>query len=108
MDELTNEIFEQCGCSNEVTKTYITTLLDSIKRFDKKQEVFSTNNISDTGEIGLQTRIGDALSEIRKYLAVDDNKRRELGLNEDKITKDFLDIGIFGFIGYIYRNGKWQ
>lgn len=108
MEQLINKVFEQCGCKNEVTKAYISTLLDSIKRFDKKQEVFSTDNISDTGEVGLQTRIGDALSEIRKYLAVDEDKRRELGLTEEKITKDFLDIGIFGFIGHIYRKGDWQ
>ncbi len=108
MEELLNDIFKQCGCKHELTKTYIATLLESVSRFDKKQDVFSTNNISDTGEIGLQTRIGDALSEIRKYLAIDEDKRRELGLSDEKITKDFLDIGIFGFIGYIYRNGKWQ
>lgn len=108
MEELLDKIFEQCGCKHQLTKTYISTLLESIKRFDKKQDVFSTDNISDTGEIGLQTRIGDTLSEIRKYLAIDEDKRRELGLTEEKITKDFLDIGIFGFIGHIYRNGKWQ
>jgi predicted neutral ceramidase superfamily lipid hydrolase len=109
MDELTEKIFEHFKCKHEITKEYIKTVLESINKFDKKQEVFTTDNITDSGEIGIFTRIGDRLSEIRKYLAQTTKEAREdLGLTEDKITKDFLDIGVFGFIGCIYRRGNWK
>lgn len=101
--ELTEEIFEALNCRHEITKEYIETLLESIEKFDKKQEIFTTNNIADSGEIGIFTRIGDRLSEIKKYLSVSQESRDELMLTEDKITKDFLDIGIFGFIGAMER-----
>lgn len=102
------KIYNEFECKHEITKEYIKTLLDSIKRFDKKQEVYTTNNIADTGEQGLVIRIGDAFSEIKKYLSVSKEKRDELMLTEEKITKNFLDIGAYGFIGYIFRNGKWK
>jgi len=109
MDEtLIKEIFDRLNCKHNITEEYIRTILESINKFDKKQEVFTTNNITDSGEIGIFTRIGDRLSEIKKYLSVSKETREELMLTEDKITKDFLDIGVFGFIGYIYRNGKWK
>ena len=108
VEKLVEEIFEKLECKHEITKEYIRTLLKSILKFERKQEVFTTDNISDSGEIGLFTRIGDRLSEVKKYLSVGQETRDELMLTEDKITKDFLDIGIFGFIGYIYRNKKWN
>jgi len=108
VEELVKEIFEKLECKHEVTKEYIRTIVKSVIKFETKQEVFTTNNISESGEIGLFTRLGDRLSEIKKYLSVSQETRDELMLTEDKITKDFLDIGIFGFIGYIYRNNKWK
>lgn len=108
VEKLVDEIFEKLECKHEVTKEYIRTIVKSVLKFETKQEVFTTNNISESGEIGLFTRLGDRLSEIRKYLSIDQEARDELMLSEDKITKDFLDIGIFGFIGYIYRNKKWN
>lgn len=107
-DELVQEVYDSLKCKQEITKEYIRTFLFSVVRFEKKQEVYTTNNISDSGEIGLVTRIGDFLSEIKKYLAVSKEKREELMLTDAKITKNFLDIGIFGFIAYIFRNGKWK
>lgn len=108
IDQLVKEIFEKLECKHEITKEYIKTLVKSVTKFERKQEVFTTNNITDSGEVGLFTRIGDRISEIKKYLSVSQETRDELMLTEDKITKDFLDIGIFGFIGYIYRNKKWK
>jgi hypothetical protein len=107
-EEIIQEIFEKFNCKHEITKKYIETVLASIKRFDKKQEIFTTENIADSGEIGLYTRIGDRQAEIKKYLSVGPETREDLMLTEEKITKDFLDIGVFGFMGYIYRNGKWK
>lgn len=108
VEEAAELLFDNFQCKHEITKEYLETVLESAIRFDKKQEVFTTDNITDTGEIGLFTRISDRLSEIKKYLAVDEAAREELMLTDKKITKDFLDIGIFGFIGYIYKNNKWK
>ena len=108
IDQLVEEIFEKLECKHNITKEYIRTLIKSVIKFERKQEVFTTDNITESGEIGLFTRLGDRLSEIKKYLSVSQGTRDELMLTEDKITKDFLDIGIFGFIGYIYRNKKWK
>ncbi len=108
LQEMTETIFKDFECKHDITKEYIETLLESVKRFDKKQEVFTTDNIADTGEIGIFTRISDRLTEIKKYLSVDEEAREELMLTKEKIVKDFLDIGIFGFIGYIYKNNKWK
>ena len=108
MDELVKEIFERLNCKHEITKIYIKTLLETISRFEKKQEIYTTNNISDSGEIGIVTRIGDSLTEIKKYLSISQETRDELMLTDEKITKDFLDIGVFGIIGFIFRNGQWK
>lgn len=108
MEKLIDEIFNRLNCKHEISKEYIKTVIKSIKKFEKKQEVYTTNNIVDYGEIGLSTRIGDRLSEIKKYLAVDQDQRDELMLTEEKISKDFLDIGIFSFIAYIFKQGKWK
>jgi hypothetical protein len=107
-DRIVELIAEELECKHEISKWFITTLLEAVKRFDKKQDIFTTENIADTGEIGLHTRISDRIAEIKKYLSVSEEKREELMLTDEKITKDFLDIGIYGFIGYIYRKGNWK
>jgi hypothetical protein len=110
MDEekLAKEIFDSLECKHSITLEFINTFIEAVKKFEKKQEVFTTNNISDAGELGLVTRIGDFLSEIKKYLSVGEDKRRELMLTEEKITKNFFNIGTYGYIAYIFRNGKWK
>jgi len=110
MDEenLVSEIYNSLSCKHEITREFIRALVESVKKFDQKQEVYSTNNISDSGELGLIIRIGDFLSEIKKYLSISKEKRQELGLTEEKITKDFFNIGTYGTIAYIYRQGKWK
>lgn len=106
--ELIEKVFKELNCKHEITKEYIETVLKSVTKFEIKQEIFTTNNIADFGEVGIFTRIGDRLSEIKKYLSISQESRDELMLTDEKITKDFLDIGIFGFIGYIFRNNKWK
>lgn len=110
MDEekLVSEIYSALSCKHEISKEFIRALVESIKKFDQKQEIYTTNNISDSGELGLIIRIGDFLSEIKKYLAISKEKRIELGLTEEKITKDFFNIGTYGFIAYLFRQGKWK
>jgi len=108
-DELINLVSKELDIKHGITENLIKTLLEVvIPDFDKKQDVYTTDNINETGEIGLQTRIGDRLAEIKKYLSLDKNAREELLLTDQKITNDFLNIGIFGLIGYIYRNNNWK
>jgi hypothetical protein len=107
-EKLEKEIYDSLNCKHEITKEFIKTVIEAIKNFERKQEIFTTNNISDSGEIGLVTRIGDFLSEVKKYLAVTPEKRKELSLTDEKMTKNFFNIGIYGLIAYIFRNGKWK
>ena len=107
-EKIIDLLYEELECKHGISKQFVSTLLEAIKRFDKKQDIFTTENIADTGEIGLHTRISDRIAEIKRYLSVSEDKREELMLTEEKITKDFLDIGIYGFIGYIYRKGNWK
>lgn len=106
--DLEQEIYETLKCKHEITKQYIAAAIESIRRFEKKQDIYTTDNITDSGEQGLVTRIGDFLSQIKRYLSVSQEKREELGLTEDKITRNFLDVGVFGLIAFIFRNGKWK
>jgi hypothetical protein len=108
MEELTEKIFKEFGCKHKNTEEFINTLLEAVKRFEKKQEIFSTENISDWGLVGLASRIGSYYSEIKKYLSVSEDKRIELMLTDEKLKKVFIDLGIFAFIAYIYQNGKWE
>jgi hypothetical protein len=108
-DKLIELITKELGVNHAITNKFIDTLITNvIPAFDKKQDVYTTDNITETGEIGLQTRIGDRLTEIKKYLSLDKDKREELLLTDQKITNNFLDIGVFGLIGYIYRNNNWK
>jgi hypothetical protein len=107
-ENLVSEIYESLSCKHEITREFIRTLVEAVKKFEKKQEVYTTNNISDSGELGLIIRIGDFLSEIKKYLSIGKEKRQELALTDEKITKDFLSIGTYGFIAYMVRQGKWK
>ena len=108
MEELVDKIYKELKCKHGITKEYIKVIVESISRFEQKQDVYETENISNTGEIGILTRIGDAFYEIKKYLQVNEDKRSELRLTKEKITKDFMDISVFGIIGYIYMNDKWK
>jgi len=108
MEDLINRIFEELKCKHNISKEFLKALLEATKRFDHKQDVYETDNISSTGEVGILTRIGDAFFEIRKYLEVDEDERVELQLTEEKIIKDFMDIGVFGLIGYLYIKGLWK
>lgn len=107
-EELEQEIYDSLNCKHAITKQFIKVLLEALKRFEKKQEVFDTNNIADNGEIGVFVRLGDFYSKIKKYLAVNEEKREELLLTEDKINKYYLDLGVFSFIALIFRKGNWK
>lgn len=106
--KLEQEIYTSLNCKHEISKQYIKVLLESLNRFEKKQEIFDTDNISNGGEIGVFVRIGDFLSKIKKYLAINEEKRAELLLTEDKINKYYLDLGTFAFIALIFRRGDWK
>jgi hypothetical protein len=108
MEELIDKIFEELKCKHNISKNFIRALLEATKKFDLKQDIYETDNISSTGEIGILTRIGDAFFEIKKYLQVNDEKRSELQLTKEKILKDFIDVGVYGVIGYLYISGKWS
>ena len=108
MEELVDRLYKEIGCKHSITKEFLKALLEAAKRFDHKQDVYETENISNTGEIGILTRIGDAFYEIKKYLQINEDKRAELQLTKNKITKDFIDIGVFGVIGYLYMEGMWK
>jgi hypothetical protein len=108
MDQLEKEIYSKLNCKHEITKEYIKVLIESIKRFEQKQEVYDISNIADSGEIGIFTRIGDFFSKIKKYLSISEDKREELMLTDEKVDKYFFDIAIFAFIGYILRKGNWK
>jgi hypothetical protein len=108
MEKLTKEIYSKLDCKHEITKEYIDVLIESIRRFEKKQEVYDVSNIADSGEIGIFTRIGDFYSKIKKYLSISKEKREELMLTDDKVDKYFFDLAIFAFIGFMFRKGKWK
>src|SRR5208337_236483 len=108
MDELEKEIYSKLDCKHEITKEYIKVLIESVKRFEKKQEVYDISNIADSGEIGIFTRIGDFFSKIKKYLSISEEKRKELMLTEEKVDKYFFDLGIYAFIATILRKGNWK
>jgi len=108
MEELINKLFDELGCKHSITKEFLKVLLEATKKFDYKQDIYETENISNTGEIGILTRIGDSYYEIKKYLQIGEDKRSELQLSEGKIMKDFQNIGIYGIIGYLYMIKVWK
>lgn len=108
MEEIIDQIYNELKCKHNITRDYIKTVIESIAKFEKKQDVYETENISSTGEIGLIARIGDSFYEIKKYLQINDDKRSELQLTKEKIVKDFMDIAIFGLIGYMYMQDRWK
>lgn len=106
--QIVEQVASELGISNEVTKEFIAVCLYAVRRFDKKQQIFTTDNVNDWGLIGLASKLGHYQSELKKYLSVGEENRSELGLTDQKIDKNFMDMGIYSFIAYIYRQGKWK
>lgn len=105
---MTELISKELGVKFEITKEFISTCIQAIKRFDKKQEIFSVDIINDYGLIGIASKLSHYQQEIKKYLSVDEEKRVELGLSEEKMSKNLIDMGIYSFIAYMYINNKFK
>ena len=106
--EVIEQLANQLDVKNDVTKEFIATCLYAVRRFDKKQQIFTTDNVNDWGLIGLASKLGHYQTELKKYLSVSEENRSELGLTDEKINKNFMDMGIYSFIAYIYRQGNWK
>jgi hypothetical protein len=108
MNELVDIIARDLKCNHEITKKFIDLTLQAIKRFDNKQDIYTTQNINEFGESGILFQINNKFKEIKKCLEVDQSRRNELMLTDEKIQKNYFDIAIFSLIAYLYKTGEWK
>jgi len=100
-NEMVESIFTQLGCQEEQTKVIISTMLDDIKLFDRKQHDYGPGNIAKFGEYGVLVRTNDKLERL-----INLNKRDEEPENES-IIDTWQDLSIYGVIARVVRNKEW-
>jgi len=78
----------------------------------RKNMDYSPANIKGTGMVGLATRLWDKCIRFMNLMGfeIDINDVKYVGTKEPKnetISDNLIDIGNYGYIGEIYRQGKW-
>jgi len=102
LEELTCYIYNILDCQEEQTKSIISTMLEDMKLFDKKQHDYGPGNIAKFGEFGVLVRTNDKLERL-----INLNKRGDTPANES-IMDTWQDLSVYGAIARVVRQNKWQ
>lgn len=101
--ELTNEIHDTLGCTEELTREIISVALSDIVLFDKKQHDRGPGNIAMFGAKGIVVRLQDKFSRI--YRIVWDEKAPKVS---EPVENEFADTSIYGMIARVVMRDKWK
>ena len=102
LEELVSYIYDQLDCQEEQTKYIISTMLEDIQLFDRKQHDYGSGNIAKFGEFGVLVRTNDKLERL-----INLNKRGDSPANES-IMDTWQDLSVYGAIARVVRQNQWQ
>ena len=104
-EQIIQYLTDNMELTEDLTKTYINKILDTIKTFDNKQQDYGPKNIADTvNEFGLhsiQIRIRDKEARIKNLL----NKEKEP--TNEPLADAFMDAAVYFIIMGMVEANKW-
>ena len=107
------------GCDQEITREFISDVIDGIALFDYKQQRYGTGNIAKIGELGLNSRVSEKVARIENMLKlVPSESPDRVGdgheivcyapdEGEETRRESWIDIGVQGFMGCMVYDGRW-
>lgn len=101
-NRLVSEIFGTLECTEELTRTFICTVLADIRLFDHKQHDRGPENIAQYGEKGVLIRCTDKLARIKRIVWDD----VEPAVSES-VEAEWADLSVYGVIARMVRGGNW-
>lgn len=102
-DALTGYVLSVSPQHDEVSETLARKFCGRVVRcaevFAKKQSDYGPENIAAFGEFGLLVRVNDKMSRLKNLMG------REAAC--EALDDTWLDIGVYGFIAGLVRDGEW-
>jgi len=94
-------VFNELGCTEELTRAYIESALSDIATFDRKQHDYGPDNIAAFGEKGVVVRMNDKMARLRNLVWGD-----KPAINE-AVEDSYTDLSVYGVIARMCRAGVW-
>lgn len=86
----------------EIGKKALRRAFENIKLLDKKQQDYGSENISLSGEIGIQVRLQDKVCRLKNLL-----ENNSSAPQNESIYDTYQDIANYGIIGDMLKRGEW-
>jgi len=87
----------------EVGKKALRRAFENIKLLDSKQQDYGFENISLSGEVGIQVRLQDKICRLKNLLENNSDAPKN-----ESIFDTYQDIANYGIIGDMLRRGDWN
>lgn len=86
----------------EIGKRALRRAFENIKLLDKKQQDYGSENISLSGETGIQVRLQDKVCRLKNLL-----ENNSSAPQNESIYDTYQDIANYGIIGDMLKRGEW-
>ena len=86
----------------EIGKRALRRAFENIKLLDRKQQDYGSENISLSGEIGIQVRLQDKVCRLKNLL-----ENNSSAPQNESIYDTYQDIANYGIIGDMLKRGEW-
>lgn len=101
MDRIVNDIFEELGCTQDQTRSFIEEILKDVILFDRKQHDYGPSNISAFGEMGVLVRANDKMARLRNLVWANRTPENE------SVDDSWRDLSVYGVIARLVRSDRW-
>jgi hypothetical protein len=101
IDSVVEQLFEELGCTEALTRAYIEIVLSDIATFDRKQHDYGPENIAAFGEKGVVVRMNDKMARLRNLVWGDKPASNEA------VEDSYADLSVYGVIARMCRTGVW-
>jgi len=102
-DIVAEDLCERLGLNEDLVYEFVLSLLPCIVLFDKKQHDYGSGNIAQFGDLGVLIRINDKVQRLKTLLMSGEEPK----FSEEGLKDTWMDIAVYGVIGYMCHQGMW-
>ena len=111
-DDKVDFISTALGVCTEMGVEMVRAAIECVQLFDTKQQDYSSNNISSSGELGIAVRLQDKVSRMRhillKELTAQEKSAHVFKANHDSLEDTYKDAANYALIGLLLQRKRWK
>ena len=106
--ELATAIAGSLDIKTDMGREIIPVVLANLKLFDRKQQDYGPENISEWGTLGVVVRSSDKVKRLKTLLRKRWANGDDAQVNNESIADSLRDLANYGLIGVMLEQGLWD